>query len=94
MTSNYFNKDYMNFFNGTTNVVDDPHHVKLWILGGMSCNNIHDTYSCWLSSTEYAHLGQGSYLGPDLPYKNYGHTTTALNSTTYIIIGGREGEEV
>ena len=59
-------------------------YIKLWMLGGMSCN--YD--SCILNSTEYIHIGEGSYSGPDLPMKMYGHVITAMNSSTYIITGG------
>ena len=62
-------------------------HIKLWILGGRSCNND----NCLLNSTEYFHVGQYNYYGPNLPNSTYGHTITAWNSTSYIIIGGHGG---
>ena len=62
-------------------------YIKFWMLGGKSCDR------CILKSTEYLLIGDGSYSGPDLPIKMYGHVITALNSTTYIITGGSDSED-
>ena len=51
---------------------------KLWVLGGWDGSR--------LSSTEY--IGIGSSTGPQLPLAVNGHAMVALNTYTFILIGG------
>ena len=55
---------------------------KLWVLGGK------DDGSSYLSSTEYIQIGIGSSTGPHLPLAVGYHAMVALNTSTFILIGG------
>ena len=69
---------------GAASVVLDNN--QLWVMGGGDGSNI-------LKSTEYIQIDAGSTSGPDLPLAVEGHAIVAWTSSSFMLIGGNDGDK-
>jgi hypothetical protein len=56
--------------------------THLWITGGSSSDYL------YLQTSEFVSIGQPSVKGPDLPYAVEGHCLVGVNSSTALLCGG------
>ena len=64
----------------------------LWIVGGWNGHTVNNTINIndIHSSTEFIKFGQPSVIGPDLPFRIFGHSMIQYDEKSIYIIGGSQ----
>ena len=72
---------------GASSIVVNSTHM--WVLGGDSTTSYGASISGGQSSTEYITMEDGHSYGPTMPLTNYNFAAVKLNSSSFLMIGGR-----